>query len=447
MPPYLEKEVDTIIKNLIAHGLKDEYWDFIKISEKNWVAVKKVLEQWSQPCTLSTKEMMNITRTDYIKHERDFYITCSTVFDIDSDIIKSYRSKRDDNRDFQFYKNNQFLLPDCIVLSKQEVSLLEASKESNLQLKDYIELTWKCNRTMVDYEYLALMGSEGNKGFDLIQTTESFCVKKISASENIYDLFVTVFHNIARSIKVLKEIKCFTIEPHIGDVFDELLKLKLKSNHNLKFDRVYLSNIADYTSLLYAFIECMPMLKHQKWSFIKSSIMLNNLFWDDMNEYAYSSTLMKSIEEIPSLINVSLVEGGVVGNDPLWKNSVEKFEPSISNRRNIIEWLTRILINYAFPSLRYSQKNKMKECYAPNMSAFFKAIKFLIDLGYPRHWFQAYLQTIEANNIVTLATHPHSCPNKYKINNIEQKLDLTSILLEFKIMATIYSPIFNIGNE
>jgi hypothetical protein len=79
------------------------------------------------------------------------------------------------------------------------------------------------------------------------------------------------------------------------------------------------------------------------------------------------------------------------------------------------------------------------------MTLFFKTIKFLVELGYPKHWFLQYLQSIESNNLVTLATYPELFPNRFKNNTVSKRIDLTAILLEFNTIAAIFSPLLNIG--
>ena len=57
----------------------------------------------------------------------------------------------------------------------------------------------------------------------------------------------------------------------------------------------------------------------------------------------------------------------------LWKSSCETFEPSMINRKDLIEWLSRILLTFSIPSFRISF---FKEPCAPNMTALFRTIKF-----------------------------------------------------------------------
>ena len=178
--------------------------------------------------------------------------------------------------------------------------------------------------------------------------------------------------------------------------------------------------------------------------------------------------MIKSVNETQALVNAFLILGnpyGIkvifmlslklivnyflfhkkLGDDPLWRNSEENFEPSMKNRDELTNWMARILLNYSFPGLR-STFVQVKECYFPNMTIFFRTVKFLIELGYPKHWFLQLIEQIESNNLVTLATYPESSPNSFKINKSPKKLNLTTILFEFNTIAAIYSPILNIGN-
>jgi hypothetical protein len=437
IPPYLEKAIDEIVKDFLDNELSDKYWSFIKISDKDWIDVKYVLEQWSKSCIITTEKMLNLTKQDYdYQQEMFFRLTGQT-------------REKSDNRENRFYLRNQFIKPSRLVLDKNEEALIISNSspetgDSNKKIRKYIEENWKTNKTMVDYDFYEFAGDRDlSLGFDFLQVCEEFTANNVSRTDSVYECFVNYFIDVASSVKNLRELKNFKIETHVGDVYDSILRVKLNSRND-KFDRIYLSNIADYSSLLSAFVDAIPMLKFQKTSFVKSSILLNNGLWANMDHYTYASTLMKSVKETRSLLNISLIEGDVFGFDPLWAICNQNFKPSLKSRNDIVYWLTRILFNYSYPSLR-SAFGQLKECYCPNMTLFFKTIKFLVELGYPKHWFLQYLQSIESNNLVTLATYPELFPNRFKNNTVSKRIDLTAILLEFNTIAAIFSPLLNIG--
>ena len=114
-------------------------------------------------------------------------------------------------------------------------------------------------------------------------------------------------------------------------------------------------------------------------------------------------------------------------------------------RNQVINWLTRVLLTYGFPAKRDS-RNPMRESYAANLTVFFRSIKYLINLGYPKHWFKIYLESIFSNNLITAAKIPFESPNKFHAEKEVQKVDISKILMEVSVLAACYEPILNLGH-
>ena len=155
---------------------------------------------------------------------------------------------------------------------------------------------------------------------------------------------------------------------------------------------------------------------------------------------------MKSYEECKNLFNIKFIQGDIFPPEiPLWANEKEKFEPLMENRQAIIDWLTRILLNYSFPPTR-DARNPMRESMEPNLTSLFKSIQFLISLGYPPHWFSLFMQDVLSNNLSSKESYPKKSPNTHSQLSEKKKLDLSPILLELSILTTLYGPALGIGN-
>lgn len=215
-------------------------------------------------------------------------------------------------------------------------------------------------------------------------------------------------------------------------------------DENFKFDRIYLSNIPDYTSLLYAFIECLPQLKQkEKKSFIMSSLMLNCGSWRNYEHYMYASSLMESFEKCRTLLNAEYIQGDVLMIDPLWTISSSKFQIPLDRREDITNWLMRILLTSSFPSQRDS-RSFVRENYPLNLVTFFRSIQYLLDLGYPKHWFSSLVQSILDNDVYSCVPYPTKSPNSFQTLPLERKVNLASISIEFEVIARIFSPILGL---
>ena len=104
----------------------------------------------------------------------------------------------------------------------------------------------------------------------------------------------------------------------------------------------------------------------------------------------------------------------------------------------------RILLNYSLPPVRNSRV-PLRENYAPTLIALFKTISFLIILGYPKHWFELFLQTLISNKLRTSEKFPENSPNEHACWKEEKYVDLSPFLLELKVLTTLYEPVLGLG--
>ena len=116
--------------------------------------------------------------------------------------------------------------------------------------------------------------------------------EKKGNTDGLFTAYALYFHSVASALRFLLNGGHLTLKGDLGDVNDLLHRLKLDEPEK-KFDRIYLSNIPDYTSLFYAFVESMPLLKVNPKkidrSFLKCNILLNCSFWNDYSDYVYAS--------------------------------------------------------------------------------------------------------------------------------------------------------------
>ncbi len=271
--------------------------------------------------------------------------------------------------------------------------------------------------------------------------------------KSLLDWFSWYFHLASKALNNLTKNKnCLKFEGYIGDVNDVFSNLSVRAKSTQqdsfsKFDRILLSNVPDYTGLIYVFIECIPMLKKIGHSYISCNVLLNTGMWEDYEHYVYAGSLMQSIEECKELLNVNKMYGSLWDKDgePHWSHNDFNFKVSTKLRNQVTNWLTRVLLAYAFPAKR-DARNPLRETYSANLTVFFRSIKYLVNLGYPKHWFKIYIESIFSNNLITAAKIPFESPNKFYVEKEEQKVDISKILMEISVLAACYEPILNLGH-
>ena len=389
--------------------------------------------------------------------------------------------------EIKFMEANKYLMPPILIQNQEEKALwtdylsaeydnwpefaLESLKKNDKldaiakKLNSYVEKNWKPNVTMLDYEWQKIAGeSSTNLLWDtseLIDVAYKTMRHKEPANPKcLFDCYAAYFHSLAKSLSFLtNETKTLRIECRVGDVNDALSSLRIEAKRQelekqnafdfFKFDRISLGTTPDITSLTFAFLESTPLLKPTNKSSISCSCLVNTSIWKSFDQYVHSGSLIQNIEQARVLLNITKSSGGLLGYDmPVWTQYVTSFKPQMDVRSDLLAWLSRVLLAYGVPFKRDCVSLQRENC-APNLSVFFRAILYLIAIGYPKHWFQIYLTTILKNELVTTASHPKTSPNKYEaedvLNKTLKKVDLTMNLIELKTLASLYAPVLEVG--
>ncbi len=510
MPAYIAKEVNLIIANLIESESLNDKCPFLRIDKSSWQKVVSVLKQWSEKPILSTQKMMKVwskkefdsligsTVTDQslktslpFAQSNDFKfklieqlkempksadsdklimalekMSVMDFMEFESQVNKSSQEYYPKNaqKDNEFVNKRKFLLPPFVIRDEKEKLLTATASSSDQELDDYVKKTWKPNVTMLDYDWTAKIGETQidlvwdygdtlNEVFDDEAFIDTENPQEPSNPKSMFDWYAFYFYKIAKSLKFLtKDTNSLVVETRVGDVNDVLSNIYHESKGNEEsfknFDRIFLSNIPDYTSLIYVFLECMPLLKPTENSFIKSTCLLNTGMWKDYEQYVYSGSLIHDLKKGGSLLNVAKVGGDLWGCDPLLSFAYKNFKPDIHSRNDVLDWVTRVLLTFSYPARR-DALSPMRENYSPNLAVFFRSIQYLIWLGYPKHWFQAYLTSVMENSLAGTESPPIESPNRFRFeetsNKTVRKIDLSTILLEIRTLASIYIPLFDIG--
>ena len=372
---------------------------------------------------------------------------------------------------------HKYLLPPFLIRSEEEKKLSKLALKSsshqtndsdysdqysfNEELDAFVKKNWKPNVTILDYDWHAANGdSRVELGWDIGETLNSIFKNETKSNmpqnpKSIFDWYAFYFYSIAKSLKFLINDKnMIELEGRIGDVngvfsnlYLEMKQNNLKENiDDNKFNRIFLSNIPDYHSFINVFTECLPILKSSPCSFIKSTVLMNTGMWANYEHYIYSGSLLKSLNQAESILNASKIKGDLWGSDPLWSHATSNFKPPYKARDEVLNWLTRVLLTFAFPARRDST-NCMRETYSPNLVVFFRSIQYLIWLSYPKHWFQTYLKSVIENKLISCENFPSESPNKCKLVNdrTPRRIELSTILMEIHTLSSIYMPLLEIG--
>lgn len=225
------------------------------------------------------------------------------------DIMKTNEKAK--SAEGKFAKNHYYMLPPKIILSEEEKTILFADKDQEKSYKkmdNFVKKSWKPNCTMIDYDWLHVLKQITNPEKSLVlelgikwdpeELLDGLLgaisrTEKNHSKQELFKNYALYFHALAKSFKSLTEKNCFRLESYVDDVHQLLFKLKLQATKqnqllSFKFDRIYLSNIPDYASLLYAFLGSMPLLKFNQTAFMTCNVMMNCSIWKKYSHYVYA---------------------------------------------------------------------------------------------------------------------------------------------------------------
>jgi hypothetical protein len=76
-----------------------------------------------------------------------------------------------------------------------------------------------------------------------------------------------------------------------------------------KFDRIYMSNVPDYTGLLPAYLNFLPLLKDVPHALLDASIMMATVLYQNLEQYIWSATRLRNAKEVESILGVEWLDG------------------------------------------------------------------------------------------------------------------------------------------
>lgn len=309
---------------------------------------------------------------------------------------------------------------------------------------------WKLNVTMLDFDWIIKYGY-AELSFNPVDTVGQIYKNKIikspSNTNKLYYYTSNYFLTIAQSLKFFcNYTPNVKLEILLGDIhsISENITLnneeRLKSNLAITYDRIFLSNIPDYTGMLSHFLYVFPLLKKNEFSYINSNILLATGLYKDYTEYIHTSTLMRYEEEYKKIFSATLINGDVWGQNK-WGYYIGPEEKL--NKEEFQLWLVKVFLYITMPTRR-DERTQIRENYSSTMNLFFKLCHYMIIVRkYPIHWVVQVLENINKNNLYTKARFPYHSPSPvgfYDKNKLE-KINLECFLLEFRTLYSIWQPL------
>jgi hypothetical protein len=292
---------------------------------------------------------------------------------------------------------------------------------------------WHPNVTLVDVPYLgAQCGGQPCQPQELY--LEPFQIVKQLATglgpldgRSLFHSTISTFRPAARALADLLAGGQVKLSLEVGDAHAAFERVTGHGAPLCTFDRIYLSNVPDYTSMLNAFLYFSPALRRGgrngddgdgeerpavEPAVLEHELLLNTLLWSSLEQYVFSSTALRPSDYW--LLGVRLVSGDHMDRDgkPRWGacdsgECRERFRQA--GRPSVDSWLHRLLLACVLPPLRDASRHTRESCPL-TLSTVFRAVERLKLRGCPAHWLIDFLNSILAGRLRTAAVPPASSP-------------------------------------
>jgi tetratricopeptide (TPR) repeat protein len=432
--------------------------------KKDLEQTKIILDQMSDD---KIDEMLKLKKIDTSKFPQDVSKK-DLLFNLFKEILTDDKFQKIRNLDLiECIKDNTLVSKHKILFPPNKNYLEVFNLEKNIKVeklpKDKVQAaikSWKLNVTMLDFDWIIKYGY-AELSFNPVETVGQIYKNKIIKSptepKKLYHYTSNYFLTIAQSLKYLSNnVPKIKLEILLGDIHSICEDITLSYEERIKnelpkyYDRIFMSNIPDYTGMLGHFLYVFPLLKKNEFSYINSNILLATGLYKDYTEYIHTSTLMKNDEDYRKIFSAKLIDGDVWGENK-WGYNIGLDEKL--NKEEFQLWLVKVFLHITMPTRR-DERTQIRENYCSTMNIFFKLCHYMITVRkYPLHWIAQVLENICRNSLFTKARFPYHSPNPvgfYDKNKVE-KINLDTFLLEFRTLLEIWLPLlgFNIslGNQ
>ncbi|KAJ3036974.1 hypothetical protein HDV00_002166 [Rhizophlyctis rosea] len=343
-----------------------------------------------------------------------------------------------------------------------------AGKEGLKKAKASILANWKPNITRIDekwYQFTMQRISSTDNPFDvitnLLASADLFTFPK--KPKSFHHWTIEFFHPVAKALTLLtttlptRTTPILRIELRPGDmnnVFDQisLLERTTCESKNLPttFDRIFLSNVPDYTWMLPIFTTTARVLKPYAQSFIQHNMLLANPLYKMMDDYTWCHAGI-TCEGAERMWGIKHVTGEVYGEDPRWAWVSGGCEMSNLTKDEVEDYIHRVLLSVAVPPIRNAH-NIMRENVPMSMAGFMRMLHRLMERGVPRHWISDIVVPLYGGKFVSRCLlrekspelPPAAAGNGKKV--VKRQMDVgKSIRKELRAMLALWSPFLNLA--
>ena len=356
IPPMLACDLRAIL----IRFSRDAPPPWIRCTESTWRAVQAVLVAWAE-------SPLDAAAMDKRYKPRSHFFSFDDCKDVSS-------------REEVAFFDASHVLPE----PTQGASILECDDLYDGSPKR-LRFGWQPNPTLVDHSSLHV--SQRTHGGHVCEQQSvllspfddaSYFTAASKALVHLHqpELFATMLTGMylpcGLALQDLCRLPKFAITLELGD-----MHTAVESCGPAHFDRCWLSNVPDYTSMLQALLYFVPALKDG--AAVMEHTLLLVLYDDLMGHCVYSHTRLRP-EHVALCTGAVLRSGDVMDKDgrPRWGQDSHRGRQDFldAGRDAVLPWLHRLLLLIVWPPLR-DPHQRMRENAPLTMSTLFRAVERL----------------------------------------------------------------------
>ncbi|KAI9012219.1 hypothetical protein DFJ74DRAFT_771625 [Hyaloraphidium curvatum] len=225
----------------------------------------------------------------------------------------------------------------------------------------------------------------------------------------------------------------------LGDLSQTLEQCRLGG---ISFDRIFMSNVPDYTSSLVAHLCAARTLKRHPKAYFRYNVLLNNSYWKSRAHALNATTLIQDDSMYPKLLGTRHLSGELY--DDLKYAALDPLAPAdLASPADVKTWLSRLLLSILAPPMRESRQG-FRECCPNSIHAWFRAVEGLLEIGYPKHLLVPIVDLVVAAGQRTelQARWPEESPTPLSLSDPvpARSFDLTPFRADIRAAAASWIP-------
>eukprot|EP00026_Physarum_polycephalum_P002110 Phypoly_transcript_02114.p1 GENE.Phypoly_transcript_02114~~Phypoly_transcript_02114.p1 ORF type:complete len:881 (+),score=99.61 Phypoly_transcript_02114:86-2644(+) len=487
MPRYLYDKLQLVIKKLISDIQNKNLPNWITLNPSSSSDVLEYLQDWTSPQT-TVEESLKITvepampgefvdtgenyALDVLQGMSDLEIMSLPHLPKHANATQRRAMLRQlvEDPKYRDSKAPKFFLPDtfleaCLYHKIRILCPPQQLKEKHPELKSIIDFigqeydtnkvahfqtliqkidlkfiynNWKPNPTVWDKNWIKTLGKQ-YFNFDWNPSEE---MEKIFRGEIVekkrkftFDYCARFFSRVSSALSTLSKV--IKLEWILGDVYNLCEKLvdNTAREYSVLYDRIYLSNIPDYTGGHLTTSFFAPLLKQLPHAYVANNVLLNTTAFRNVDHWTKTYTLLPNVDVHPKYLGLRYISGTII-DYMLW-NVVTRPLPSSMwlKQAELMEWLYAVFLLIVLPPQTEPMESLPRGSrveHPLNLLGFIRLLKRLEILGYPRHWLGGVLDALLSGQIKTT-----SCPPPKSFSNKQQTISTKPFCLELETAISI----------